>query len=124
MTAERTDLRTWLWAACVLAAFVVTHLPPGAPGRPVIPDYVLHFVGFSALGIATCWRSARRNRRFTWKTWAAGVAFLAVYAIVDETTQPLVGRSCEWADYLADLCGNVVGMTIGGLCVRASVSRQ
>lgn len=123
MTAGRTDLRRWLWAACVLAAFVVTHLPPGAPGRPPIPDYVLHFAGFFALGIVTCWSAAGPNRRLTLKTWLAGVAFLAVYAIVDETTQPFFGRSCEWTDYLADLCGNLVGMTIGGLCVRVSMSR-
>jgi len=124
MIVGRSDLRTWLWAACVLAAFVVTHLPPGAQGRHVVPDYILHFVGFSALGIVTCWRSAGANRRLTWRAWWVGVAFLAVYGIVDERTQPIFGRSCELTDYLADLCGIIAGMTIGGICVRASVSRQ
>jgi len=124
MIARRPDLRTWLWAASLSAAFFVTHLPPGAPGRPPIPDYVLHFAGFLALGSVTCWRAAGPNRRFTLKSWWLGVAFLAVYAALDETTQPIFGRSCEWGDYAADLCGNLVGMTIGGLCVRASRLRR
>lgn len=120
MIAGRPDLRTWLWAACLSAAFIVTHLPPGAPGRPPIPDYYLHFAGFFALAIVTCWRATGPNRRFTWKAWVFGVVFLAVYGIVDERTQPFFGRSCELSDYVADLCGNGVGMIIGGLCVRAS----
>ncbi|MBU0595298.1 VanZ family protein [Candidatus Bipolaricaulota bacterium] len=124
MIAGRSDLRTWLWAACVLSAFVVTHVPPAGRGPRVIPDYILHFAGFSALGIVTCWRFAGANRRLTLKAWWFGVAFLAVYGIVDETTQPIFGRSCELSDYLADLCGNFAGMTIGGICVRASASRK
>jgi VanZ family protein len=34
---------------------------------------------------------------------------VAVYGALDETTQPLFGRDCDWFDWLADLQGGLIG---------------
>jgi VanZ family protein len=111
-----TGLRTWVWLASLAAAFVVTHVPPPARSvPPLVNDKLLHGLGFTALGFLTVWRLGGRGRPIGWGAAAAWLAGLALYAAVDERTQEWVGRSCEWGDWLADLVGAALGMTLGML---------
>ncbi|MFQ5501618.1 MAG: VanZ family protein, partial [Phycisphaerae bacterium] len=86
--------------------------PPEYPLPQPIIDKVLHVIGFVVLGVVTSYRFARgpRSRR-------AGVFLLvwvglAGYAALDELTQPFVGRMCEFGDWMADLFGALIGLTI------------
>ncbi len=108
-----------LWLLCVASAFVVTHLPPPkVTAPPLVNDKVLHFVGFAALGIVGIWRLNGTSRPIRLAEAAVVLAGLAVYAAVDELTQPYFGRSCEFGDWVADVCGAFIGVLIGLACHR------
>lgn len=107
-------LQTPLWAACVIAAFITTHLPPSKlPSTPWLSDKVEHIVGYFGLGFISAWRfrqsltppNAIRNA-------FAILACLCAYAALDELTQPWFGRSAELADGLADLAGASIGISL------------
>ena len=107
-------------AALYVAAFVATHLPPSrVPGGGLINDKILHLIGYAGLGLATWWAwsvGLRRGR-------SAGVflglwAIVLCYALVDELTQPIVGRSFEWGDLAADAVGALVGLSAARFFVR------
>ncbi|MBX3394435.1 MAG: VanZ family protein [Phycisphaerae bacterium] len=116
-------IRTAIWLACFVAAFVVTHLPPSKlPSAGWLNDKVEHLIGYAMLAMATCWRFGKSDRSRI-AIMAAVLVGLAAYAAVDELTQPWVGRSCEWGDWLADLGGAAIGLLLGlatGLLRRLS----
>ena len=106
--------RTIIWAGFMLAAFTATHLPPSsAPSVPWISDKILHFTGFFVIGIVTWWRFQPARPEQTLRFTAAMLAFLMLYALIDEWTQPLIGRSAEWSDWTADAAGACLGIGIG-----------
>jgi len=114
MAPIRQTRRTQLWLASLAAAFIVTHLPPRAvPSHPGVSDWILHACGYCALGLATAWRLENRPGMLASRRWLGWLAFLLIYAIVDELSQPLVGRSNEMSDWLADVCGAAFGMMAG-----------
>lgn len=114
MAPIRQKHRTILWLASLAAAFIVTHLPPRAiPSHPGVSDVVLHACGYCALGLATVWRLGNRPVTLASRRWLGWLAFLLIYAMVDELSQPLVGRSSEMSDWLADACGGALGMMVG-----------
>jgi VanZ family protein len=116
--------KTYLWAICLASAFVVTHMPPPpVPARPIINDKVLHFTGFTALAIVGIWRLIGPPRPIGRGTVAATLVGLALYGGIDEWTQPYFQRTCEFGDWLADLCGAVVGITIALACHRFTLAR-
>lgn len=118
----RRRLRTALWLTGLVAAFVATHLPPAqTPRPPLVSDTWLHLSGYAVLGALTVWRLTADApppdalRLFRWYLILCG------YAVFDETTQPLVGRSLEASDLAANLAGAVVGMvTMYGVTRRRS----
>jgi len=90
-----------------LALFVGTHVPVTLEGMGQNGDKVLHFLAYSGLaflmclGIGGCWP--------TWRTFAVVLAATMLYAGFDEFSQLLVGRSCDFWDWVADCCGMLVG---------------
>lgn len=111
--------RTTLWAGCILAAFIATHMPP--PPRPapmVINDKILHFAGFTVIGLLTVWRLGEGGRRIHPAQLVGWFLFLVMYGLFDEATQELVGRNFEWYDWLADCAGGAFGMLVGLFCMR------
>lgn len=108
-----------LWLLCLASAFVVTHMPPPkVPARPLINDKVLHFTGFAALGIVGIWRLTGDSRRITGLAAMASFVGLALYGVIDEATQPYFGRSCEFGDWVADVCGAAAGTLAALACLR------
>lgn len=103
-----------LLVAYWLALAAATHVPrlPQVVGTSGI-DKVCHFAGFFGLGFlasltVAIWRPA--SRPLNWINLAGIGLLLAIYGASDELTQPLVGRSCELADWLADLAGLTMGI--------------
>jgi VanZ family protein len=95
--------------------FIATHLPiQETLGEPPVPDKLAHFVIYGGLGFLlpmwTGWRS-----RLTWRRSSLCLAAIVVYAVIDEVTQIPVGRSAEWLDGLADLCGAALGIAAAAL---------
>mgnify|MGYP000420007826 CR=1 FL=1 len=99
--------------------FVLTHTPYIERFRPEhwrfkYEDRVAHFLLYAVW--AWCWRGllmASRGR-VTRTDLAWIVAGGAAYGILDELTQPLVGRTAELADWLCDLAGLATATLLGG----------
>jgi len=103
--------RTALLIALGVSAFLtlviaVLTLAPvsGLPGVHV-SDKVYHALAFGALAFPV---TVVRPR---W--WAATVLVIAAYGGVIELVQPLVGRSMELQDWLADIIGALLGAGAG-----------
>ncbi|MBK8266918.1 MAG: VanZ family protein [Planctomycetes bacterium] len=126
-------IRTLIWVFLFGCAFTATHLPPSnLPSAPWISDKAEHALGFAVLGFVTCWRfgacsrmrgsseasgqTSRRDARGSMGLYLKMALFLAAYALVDESTQPWVGRSCEALDWVADMFGAAIGLLAGGFC--------
>ncbi len=110
-TSSRRRLRAAAWAGFLALCFYLTHTPPPAAHAPgVFNDKLLHLSGFTVLGWLTLWRLGPRDRRSPALEAALWFLALASYAMVDELTQPLVGRTAELSDWIADLTGGALGM--------------
>ena len=110
------------WAVLMLGLywallFVGTHLPPDDVPEIEASDKTLHFLAYAGLAFLTAASSAILTSRLGLR-WVITIVLLAGYAALDEFTQPLVGRTAEMADWLADLTGVVVGL-IAYTVVRA-----
>jgi VanZ family protein len=111
--------RTVIWALCMAAAFVTTHLPPPKLHLPPnIGDKVMHCAGYAALGILTIWRTGDMLGKNKLRLLVISFAGLAVYGIFDEATQPIFGRTFEWLDWAADLIGAAMGIAVIVACYR------
>jgi len=107
------------------AAFVATHLPPSQVLRPpLISDTWLHFLGYAALGALTVWRIMADVPRPAAPALLRWYLALCIYALFDETTQPLVGRSLEASDLAANLVGAMAGMMTMYWVTRWSSRKQ
>jgi VanZ family protein len=90
----------------------VTHFPKlrleGVPGD----DKTAHVLAYALLAFLIWQFRAARARPiragFVLKAWG----LVAAYATVDELTQPLVGRSADIYDWLADLAGATAALAI------------
>jgi VanZ family protein len=96
-----------------LLLFIGTHLPattPFLPGRRF--DKFYHALGFALLAVllATTWTLT--FGRVTWRALGIILIALALYAVVDEVTQPIVGRASSLYDWLADMAGAAAGMVV------------
>ena len=99
---------TVYWAAL----FVSTHWPRLQPILPLRhSDKFLHAAAFAGLAflLALVW-SLRGP--FGWRQFLAVLAILAVYAAFDEITQPLMQRTAEQLDWIADVSGALGGLAI------------
>ena len=96
-----------------LSMFVGTHIPrvPDALILAEQGDKVLHLCGYGGLAvILLSWRASRGPVAFP--TVGLLWVLIAGYGIFDETTQTLVGRDCELADWIADVIGTTLGLAV------------
>lgn len=94
-----------------LALFFGTHLPRIPKSLAEQSDKVLHFTAYFGLAmLLTAWRLTRgaMTKRAAITTWL----IIGAYGIVDEITQPLVGRHCDLADWFADMTGATLGIAL------------
>ena len=76
----------------------------------------MHLLEYGAFGLVLC---SWAQREFSWRGrgWIVlGVAGL--YGITDEIHQLLVGRSCEFFDWLADMVGVTLAILFSSLYYR------
>jgi VanZ family protein len=72
----------------------------------------------------TVWQAAARHRGLSPRPVVVWFLALIGYGVLDETTQPLAGRSCELGDWLADVSGAVLGMLLMTLCVLCALRME
>ena len=103
-------LKTPFWArrATILIAVLIAFLTlipaeqlPNAPGS----DKLHHVIAFAALVIPMCYAKPHQF----WKYALFGAVFGAFIEII----QPLVNRSGELTDFLADVIGIILGASLG-----------
>jgi len=97
----------------LLALFVATHYPGHAlPYRFATADKIAHCLAYLALAFSalTSWEltigQLRPHHYFT--VWLVGT----LYGAFDEVTQIAVGRHCDVRDWMADILGIVIGLTL------------
>ena len=108
--AELVKVRGWLpplvWAGVIVLA---TSIPTDRVPQQLTPfDKVIHFLMYFGLsGLMTRWFVAARPYL---RAAATAVAIAMVFAAVDEWHQGFIpGRSPEFADWVADSIGAMVG---------------
>ena len=113
------------WAILSLALywillFVGTHLPPKHVQGTQVSDKLLHVLAYAGLAFLTALSFVNLTTRSVLQ-WLTICSLLAIYAAIDELSQMYVGRSAEWADWIADFTGIVVGLVTCALA-RALVA--
>lgn len=89
-----------------LALAIGTHIPvDNVPNVPA-SDKALHFGAYFGLAVLVNAALLVCGRNQSWLTVIIGLAF---YGAVDEWLQIPVGRSCEFADWVADVAGVIAG---------------
>ena len=96
--------------------FSSTHIPrvPHVVSFYLGFDKVCHFVGYTGLAylVSLAWTVHRpMTRPLGISNFLVVVGVLSFYGVLDEVTQPLIGRSCELADWIADVAGAAVGVS-------------
>ncbi len=125
-----------LLLAYFLGVFILTHLPPTSIPKLSIPttlipiDKVVHFcIYFGLAFLLACALALRDPERRLYRTGLPIRAYffiwlvLAVYGMIDETTQPITGRTFDWADWLADLTGITSGLTVFAIMQLVRIRR-
>jgi VanZ family protein len=94
-----------------LMLFTGTHLPRVPKAFAEQSDKVLHLAGYGGLAaVLLFWRLSRgpvglRSLALLW-------IVIACYGAFDEVTQPIVGRFCDFGDWVADVTGAAVALAI------------
>ena len=117
---DRSIVWRVLLAGYWLTLLVATHLPKTVAGLPADQtDKLIHFVAYAVLAwlLATAWQASvgRLNARHLKFVWMVVV----LYGAIDEVTQPIVGRTLSFADWLADAAGAAVGLILFRVTSRA-----
>ncbi len=104
------------WVALEVAMHV-----PQIPRPLEESDKILHFTSYAllALLVATTWSL---YRPFHWRQALIVAVLLSLNGVIDETTQPYVGRACDVRDWMADTAG-VVAALAAFLVIRAVLRR-
>lgn len=107
-----------------ITAFVITHSPRDRLPEPKLDDNQLHGVGYFVLGCAF-WLTLAAHGASRRRRPSLMIGVLAVYALVDEITQPLAGRRTDVLDWVADVVGAVVAaLACKGIEVLLAVLRK
>jgi VanZ family protein len=110
-------------AAYWLVIFLGTHVPGSVIHGGGHMDKVFHFGAYVGLAILLC-GCAACFRRMRPVLYAGVVGLAACYGILDELTQRMVmNRTADPLDWLADICGAIVGTLIFALGMKLFGSR-
>ncbi len=112
----RLSPTTWRtgWIVWWVALFVIMHTPklPRIHSRVDHVDKLFHFAGYAMLAWL-CTVSARARGTELSRGWfGRWTAAFAGYAVIDELLQPIVGRSTDPWDWLADMTGVVAAFLL------------
>jgi VanZ family protein len=119
----------WLLRAAIvllaiywLVLITATHLPkvPEPMGFRA-SDKVQHLVAYATLAALAGWVWSL-VRPFGWRQALVLLAIVAAHGILDEVTQPIVGRNADVLDWCADMVGATLGLS-GLLIVQAAIRR-
>ena len=91
------------WLALFLGTHVPVSLKTGQGG-----DKVLHFLAYT--GLAFLMALVLGGHRPTWRAFVLVLLATLAYAGFDEFSQLLVGRHCDFWDFVADFMGTVLGL--------------
>ena len=100
--------------ALFLVWFTGTHIPLDIPVSVDAPqiDKLFHLLGYLGLSFAVLmsWElsAGLLQPKHYFTVWLLGT----VYAAFDEISQIPVGRTCDMADWLTDIVGIVLGLTL------------
>jgi VanZ family protein len=108
--------RRWTPSAAWSAVILIATSIPGAllRGAPFIPggDKVVHALLYGTFGYLVC-RGVEASGVPGMRRVVTLLAMIGVFAAFDEWHQQFIpGRSTEVADWMADMAGATVGMTI------------
>jgi VanZ family protein len=95
-----------------IALFAATHVPAVHPPLALVhADKMAHAGMYAVLALllAVAWS---QRAWVSWRAILAVFALLAIYGVLDEVTQPMVGRSADVLDWLADMAGAIGGLAI------------
>lgn len=119
--------RIWQFGLAVywLSLLIATHIPGNIQSfQPSINDKVAHFFTFALLGalLTLTWAVPSGRLKLRHLLWAWLV--LAVYGIIDECTQPLVSRSAEMWDWVADVTGAGLGILLAAFIFHKLTNKR
>jgi VanZ family protein len=114
--------------AYTLVLVFLTHYPRPQEllGDDLPPDKMLHFLAYGTLGLLVT-GTVVTFFRWSWRTVALTAVALAIFAGMDELTQPWFGRSAEPLDWVWDAIGLVAGIATiacGRWLVRSPLARS
>jgi len=122
-------LRWLIWIAtgvfwCICVWLTHTGDVPPLPGPQ--GDKARHYLGYGAL--AGAWfLSYWAWKRSTKRAWLVVIGLGAVYAALDEITQPMFGRDCEFWDWMADMGGTLTAaasMTLSAWLISRALQKK
>jgi len=106
-----------LWTVTIvywISLFILMHIPQQRIPRMPVTDKTAHLVAYFVLGCligASMWAQNPSSKYIGLWVILIGMA----YGAFDELTQDLVGRYCEWNDWLADSIGTCAAVLVIGL---------
>jgi VanZ family protein len=110
-------VRYWMPVVLLCTAIFIQSAFPSPDVLPVFvwADKLLHLAVYAVLGALFCRAfSVLRvwNGRW-WMLFLAATAASALYGLTDEWHQSFIAaRSADWADWLADMAGSVIGSAL------------
>lgn len=106
-----------------LGIFAATHLPQAALPQPPIGDKTEHFIAYAGLSsLMLTWLVFTRPKLR--RAWVLTLLVCAAYGAIDEITQPIVNRYCDFRDFLADCVGAALGTLVVMIVFRRRRLRQ
>lgn len=94
-----------------LGLFIGTHLPKVPQPIRKISDKSMHCLAFTGLAFLLAWATYRKEATVR-RHWLFILTMIAIYGAFDELLQIPVGRHCDFNDWLADMAGAVIGLTL------------
>jgi len=94
--------------------FVLTHIPiPELVRRASVSDKTLHFVAYIILAFLL-WFAVSPGKKANWRKAAVWLIVLvsALYSLVDEWYQGVVGRNADVMDFAANFAGALTGLIL------------
>jgi VanZ family protein len=116
----RLRIAILLLAAYWLLLVTATHIPKvPEPLEFRTSDKVQHLVAYATLAVlaAVTWSLAWP---FGWRQALVLLALIAAHGVLDEVTQPIVGRTADVLDWFADVTGAALGLS-GFLIARQAL---